>query len=64
MGFRKITYDGTEEIFEVVVKDGTGMVINKWKCMKRDFPNVMRILNDNYGLRLVIKKKDDLDWMR
>lgn len=71
VGFKKIQYNGSEEIFETIIRDGSGMVIGKWKCMKRDFGKVIIILKKQYGLNLYIKdfnykpepKRDkDLDW--
>ena len=64
MGFSRITYNGREEIFETIVQDGTGRVIEKWKCMKKDYPSVLKILNKKLNLNLIIKekKKTDLDW--
>jgi len=69
MGFSKITYGSFEEIFETKVKDGTGREIEKWICMKRDYPQTLRILNKKFGLNLIIKEKreheeHDLDWAR
>ena len=64
MAFKKISKNGNEEIFTTIVQDGTGKVIEKWKTMKRDYVNVLRILNNKHDLGLIIKdKKDrDLDW--
>jgi len=64
LGFSRINYNGKEEIFETVVQDGTGRVLEKWKCMKRDYVKVLRILNNKFDLNLIIKekKKTDLDW--
>ena len=68
MAFSRIIYNGTEEIFETKVKDGTGREIDKWICMKRDYPQTLRILNKKFGLNLIIKERRnqseerDLDW--
>lgn len=63
MGFSKIKL-GTEEIFEMTVQDGTGKILERWKCMKRDFPKVIKILNKKYSLNLLVKERErtDLDW--
>ena len=64
MGFARINYNGEEEIFETTVSDGTGKVIERWKCMKRDYVKVLRILNKKFSLGINIKdvKDRDLDW--
>lgn len=64
MGFTRINYNGEEEIFETIVSDGTGKVIEKWKCMKRDYVKVLKILNKKLSLNLIVKevKNRDLDW--
>ena len=63
---QKIRY-GTEEIFEIKIIDVMGNKAGSWKCMKSDFPEVIKILNKKYGLNMYIKtKKDDnrdLDWI-
>lgn len=67
MGFKKIKGLESEEIFETKVTDGTGKLLSKWKVLKEDFPSVVRILNEKFGLKMVIKRitKDrDLDWLR
>ena len=64
MGFKKIQL-GIEEIFETKVQDGSGREVAKWKVLKRDFPNVVRILNNKFGLNIKVidlKKDKDLDW--
>ena len=69
MAFSKIKL-GLEEIFELQVKDETGRRIDEWKCLKRDFPEVMRIISKKHGLDVKIIHKDknrqdrDLDWTR
>lgn len=66
MGFSKINYGSGEEIFETTVQDGSGRILDKWKCNKKDFFKVARILNKKYGLNLIIKerKDQDLDWAK
>lgn len=60
MGFRRIEL-GVQEIFTVIVQDQTGRQIDKWTVLKDDFPDVVKILLNKYGLSL--KKKDkDLGW--
>jgi len=69
MSFSKIRL-GVEDIFELLVKDETGRVIDKWVCMKRDFPEVMQIISRKHGMQVKVinlkdKKKDrDLDWVK
>ena len=66
-GFTPIRYDGSEEIFETIIKDGTGRIIGKWKCMKKDYPKVAKILRKQYGIKMFIKDytdDTDLDWAR
>ena len=67
MVFKKIKGIESEEIFEIKVSDGTGKTLSKWKVLKDDFPSVVRILNDKFNLKIVIKKKSkdrDLDWLK
>lgn len=62
MGFEKIRL-GIEEIFTVIVQDQTGKTIDKWTALKKDFKQVIQILNNKYGLRIFENKKEkDLDW--
>lgn len=64
MGFSKVRM-GKEEIFTTIVEDVDGRTLEKWKVMKRDFPDVVKILSNKFGLNMrVIKKetKKDLDW--
>ena len=65
MGFKKIQL-GIEEIFETRVQDVDGREIAKWKVLKRNYPEVLRILNNKFGLNIKVislKPKDkDLDW--
>jgi len=64
--FKKIHGIDSEEIFETKVTDGTGRFLAKWVVLKEDFPNVVRILNDKFNLKMIIKKKQDRDmeWMK
>ena len=70
-GFKRIIYNGGEEIFETKIQDGTGREIAKWKVMKSDFGKALRFMNKKFGLNLVIKERrepreefDDLSWAR
>lgn len=69
MSFKKIRL-GLEDIFELVIKDETGRKIEEWKCLKTDFPKVMKIISDKHGLnvKVIIKgterRERDLDWIR
>ena len=60
MAFSKIDYNSTDEIFEIKIIDGSGMVLEKWKFQKKDFPKFASIISNKYGITL--KKKSDLDW--
>lgn len=66
MSFKKIRPGGSEEIFETKVTDGDGKLLDKWKVLKRDFPAVVKILNEKYSLcmKIFLNKKDkkELDW--
>ena len=55
---------GKEEIFETTIRDLDGRKIGEWKVMKSDYPEVLKIINNKFGLGLVIKKKspEDLGW--
>ena len=67
MSFKKIKGIESEEVFETKVTDGTGKLMSKWKCVKEDYPNVVRILNDKFNLNIIVKNKNkdrDLDWMK
>ena len=68
MGFKKITF-GAGEIFEIFVFDETGMRVGKWKAMRQNLADTLRIINDKFGLNLSIKNRNeqkerskDLDW--
>lgn len=68
MGFTKIRL-GLEDIYELIIKDQEGRKIEEWKCLKRDFPEVMRIIVKKHGLEVkIIQKKvrgdRDLDWAK
>jgi len=66
MGFSKLRM-GQEEIFTTVVEDQDGRKLEEWKVMKRDYPKVVKILNNKFGLNMIIKDKKedrDLDWIR
>ena len=66
MSFKKIRGLDSEEIFETKVTDGTGKILSKWKCLKEDFPNVLKILNNKFDLKIIIKTKRDrdLEWLK
>ena len=64
MGFKRISF-GQGEIFDIVVTDESGQKVGRWKVMKQDLPDAIRIINDKFGLNLSIKNKEenkDLDW--
>lgn len=65
MGFSKIKM-GKEEIFTTIVEDIDGRELDRWKVMKKDWINVIRILIKKFGLNIKVieKNKDrDLDWI-
>ena len=65
MGFSKVRF-GSEEIFSILVEDVDGRTLEKWKVMKKDFPSVVKILANKFGLKdIKVTNKDrakDLDW--
>ena len=67
MGFNKLRM-GQEEIFTTVVEDMDGRKLEEWKVMKKDFPRVVKVLNNKFGLGMRIIEKDerdrDLDWTK
>lgn len=68
MGYKysKVRYDGGEEIIETIVSDGTGKRLDRDKVLKKDYPKTVKKLVDWLGIpgiRVEIKKKDDLDWL-
>ena len=60
MAFSKIDYNSTDEIFEIKIIDSSGMVLERWKFQKKDFPKFANIISNKYGISL--KKPTDLDW--
>lgn len=63
MAFKRINYDSGEAVFEIIVRDTTG-VPEKWKFMKSDASKVLSILNEKYNLGLIIRRRNnnDLEW--
>jgi len=64
MGFSKVRM-GEEEIFTTIVEDQDGRELEKWKVMKKDWANVVKILAKKFGLKIkIIDKFDnrDLEW--
>lgn len=64
MGFTKVRM-GKGEIFTTVVEDQDGRELARWKVMKQDYPNVVKILTKQFGLNVKVidkKPKTDLDW--
>lgn len=64
MGFKKVQL-GLEEIITTTIQDESGKKISKWVVLKRDYPDVIKILNKKFGLGMNIrtnKIKRDLDW--
>ena len=63
----KFRSDPSEEIFETVVRDGTGRQLARWKVKKKDFAMAIRRLNEQFGLGLQVidkRKSNDLDWLK
>ena len=64
MGFEKVRM-GVEEIFTTIVEDQNGKQLAKWKCLKRDYSEAVKILSKQFGLNIKIidkEKKNELDW--
>jgi len=66
MSFSKVRF-GTEEIFTTIVEDIDGRELERWKVMKKDFPSVVKILSNKFGLGIKFfmnkkEKEKDLDW--
>lgn len=62
MAFSNIDYNSTEEIFSVKIEDNTGMLLGRWKFMKKDFPKWAKIMAKKYGISIKIKDISDLSW--
>jgi hypothetical protein len=58
----------TDIIFQTEVFDETGRRVERWKVNKNDYPKVIRILNEKFGLGMkfkILKEEDrDLDWLK
>lgn len=57
---------GSDLIFDVQVIDVDGRILEKWKCMRKDYPKVCKILNNKYGLKMKISdvnEEKDLSWI-
>lgn len=66
MSFEKIRL-GKSEIFELIIKDESGRILEQWKCMKNDFPKVVKIIFGKYGFqpeRKMPEGSTDLDWAK
>jgi hypothetical protein len=62
MSFEKVRF-GKGEIFTTIVEDSNGKILAKWKVMKKDFPQVVRILSGQFGMKMkVLNKDEDLSW--
>lgn len=65
MVFDKVRF-GKEEIFTTIVEDIDGRELERWKVMKKDFPNVFKILANKFGIKAKIVNKyeyeKDLEW--
>ena len=67
MAFKKITGNESESICDLKIQEGDGRLSEKWRVIEKDFPNVLKILNEKRGWGIEIKtrkeKKDkDLEW--
>ena len=69
MSLEKVRF-GKDIIFECNVIDVDGRSLENWKCMRKDFPKVCRILNNKYGIDVMIvdrKAKEEtkeFDWAK
>lgn len=64
MSFKKIVM-GKDLLFTTIVQDIDGRKIEEWKVMKPDYPKVVKILNNKFGLKMIIKERridTDLEW--
>jgi len=62
LGFGKIDYHSTDEIFEVKIIDNYGAVLDKWKFQKKDFSKWVNIVSKKFGMNVKVRKIGDLDW--
>ena len=63
----KLRVSPSDEIFETVVRDGTGRELARWKVKKKDFPNAVRKLNEQFGLGIEVLDKrisKDQEWLK
>lgn len=53
---------GKEEIFEIIVYDSDGTKLGRWKVMKSDFIETVRVICRKHGIKGSEREKSDLDW--
>lgn len=67
MVFKKIK-KGEDMIWEIKGFAPDLKVIERWKVMNEDFPQVIKILSQKYSFRIYVKGKEekdlDLKWIR
>lgn len=65
MTFERIRF-GKDMQFQLVAIDENGKKIEDWKCMKNDFPKVVKILFSKYGFKAEVRMPEskDLDWAK
>lgn len=66
MPFKRIIGVDSETVVETKIMDGTGKILEKWKTLIDQYAEQAKIINDKYGLNLIIKRKKlgDLDWLK
>lgn len=63
MSFERVRM-GKDLIFTTLVEDSNGKLLEKWKVMKNDYLNNVRILIGKFGLNgkvIKLDKRDDKD---
>ncbi len=64
---KKLRHNTSDEMFETIVRDGTGRQLARWKVGKKDYPRALKSLNEQFGLGIRIIKvgtPEDLDWLK
>lgn len=63
----KLKISSSDEIFEILVKDGTDAQLARWVCKKKDLFVALKVLDEQFGLGLDIRRKkttpQDLKWL-
>lgn len=63
MSFSKLKF-GKGRIWTAIVEDIDGRELQKFKVNEKDFPQAVKILSRQFGLKIKIleKESNDLDW--